>query len=554
MYVQNKKGSALPMVMIIAGLVAVFSYVIFGMLQSRRSSTEDELRALQAKMLAADIVELGKYLFLYERVIYLTDPLTISAAREATRKDFLNQSYGSLAPANSFMINACGGYDATAKEIGNFMANGSQVFCPLYLRNPLLDGSMFEDMLLEMWSRGNRTVSQNTHILRMSANGFVSVPTTRKAVLERDAAGAYTFSIDLENAIQSSNDQFIRLHLNQNIIQMMRQNSFKAKLTYTIFGNSTGFTTLSNERFITVEADVSYGNALSQRSVNVVEPLIMYSSTVKDFAIFIMYPTTSAGNPTTKFSESVILGGASTKVNGRVFFNGDIDTPLANLPTFNEVVVISGKINVSGLSTEQARTLMAEKFKKGVVTGFPVKRLINDGECLPGLPTANLSGMYCKNPQNLAVNFGIGDYIKNLGNICSNLPVKYTNGVYRYDLTNNKDPIRKEQCTGSAPEKIFLSGGSDSVTVTGSYAFIVSPIKSLIAGADANIYGTIFGGYIRAGSGSRFYSLGTLRKGLPGIASDIALNEITSESERILTGVGVPLLNLPLVKDAAIGK
>lgn len=550
MNVRNNQGSAIPLVMIISALVFIFSYVIFGMLQSRRQGSEDDLKVMQAKMLAADIVELGKYIMLYERVMFLDNPLKVNTARTKTRKEFLEQSYGAVSVSNATMLNACGGFDAMAVEIGTFKDDNdkSQVFCPYYLRNPMMDGKMFEEMMLGMWSRDGAS-----GMLVASGKTLSTSNVTRSKIMTKNAkTGAYELRISLNDVIKSTDNQYIRLHLNQNIVSLMRQGGFTADLIFSFYGPSTGFTTQTNERFVNIQADVSFGGALNKKSVNTTESIIVYSTTVKDFALFIMYPETSTGNPTTQFSQAVKLP-STARINGRVFFNGNIDTALDKLPTFSETVVISGELNVSGFTYEKARELIAAKFKKGIVTRYPVQRLVNDGNCVSGMTIANNSGMYCKDPNNPATNFNIKKYIEGLTNMCANYKVSFaSNGTYEYDTAAVVDPVRKEQCKGN--EKIFLSGGSMNVSVSGTHAFVISPAKKIVVAAGASVYGSILGGYVQGGANTKFYSLASLRKGLPGINDDVALQAVSREAERIVAGVGVPLVNLALMKDVSVGK
>ncbi|KYG63068.1 hypothetical protein AZI86_15220 [Bdellovibrio bacteriovorus] len=546
MRVLNRKGSSIPLVMIISALVFIFSYVIFNLLQSRRQGTEDDLRVLQAKMLAADIVELGKYMLLYERVVYVNDILNVDNSRIATRREMLNQSYGSLVAANSFMMNACGGYDANAVEIGPLRADNSPVFCPFYLRNPLMDGKMFEDMMLQMWSIGGQVGE-----LVMRGGVLATQNATRSQIFTKNGAGSYSLTIDLDSAIRNPNNQFIRLHLNQNIVEKMRQDGFSAKLIFTLYGPSTGFRTLTNERYVNVQADVSFGTSLNKKNASVSETAILYSTTVKDFALFMMYPEDSAGQPTTLFSRAVELNSTS-QINGRVLFNGDIDNSLESLPIFNEVVIISGSVNTAGYTFARARELMSQKFRKGIVMGFPIKLLINDGTCVSGLPTSNDSSMYCVE-KGTGLPYNLTKYIDNMGNICSKLPVNFSGGEFTFDTSTVIDPVIREQCKGSAPGKVWLSGGVRNVSVAGSHAYILSPVKNLIMSAGGSLYGTVMGGHIR-GTNVKIYSLGALRPGLPGIASSTDLGAISGESGRIMAGIGVPLINVALIKEAKIGE
>lgn len=546
----GKKGNALTIVLIITALFAVMSYVILNFVQGRRGSSEEEIRFLQAKMIASDIVELGKYFLAYDRVVFMDDPLGMTAGRQAIQKDFSQQSYGSLVANNSFLLNACGGYDANAAEIGDFKADGQTVFCPYFVRNPLMDGVMFEDMMLSMWAR-----SGAVGVLSMSGGVLETKSGTRTAIMTKDGSGAYSLTISLNEALKNPDNQFIRLHADQNILKMLKSGSFEAKLIFTFYSASAGFETISNERYVTIRSEVNYGTSLFKRSASASESLILYTSTVRDYAIFMMYPETSGGLKTRKFSEAMKLGGNTSRVNGRVFFNGDIDVPLTDLPVFNEIVVISGDLQVPPtVNFEQQRALMKEKFRKGLIVRFPVEKLINDGECVSGIPMSNQSGMYCKRTMVPTENFGISDYIINNGSACSNLKAKVNSGAYMYETAGSTLASAQEICKGSAPERLFLSGGVNDVEVVGSHAYIVSPVRNLKVQSAANIYGTIFGGYIEALAGSKFYSLSSLRKGLPGIASDVDLAAISGEGSRVQAGVGVPLLNLPLIKKPYLGK
>ncbi len=546
----GRKGNALTIVLMITAMFALVSYFILSFVQSRRGNTEEELRFLQAKLLAGDIVELGKYFLAYEKVIFMDNPLAMSENRRIVLTDFAQQSYGSLAANNSFLLNACGGYDANASEVGDFKANGELVFCPYFVRNPLMDGAMFENMMLKMWSR-----SGSVGVLSMSGGVLETKTTSRPAIMQKTESGAYELTIDLKKVLADSDNQYVRLFSDEKLVRSFRDGSFDAKMVYTFYSSSAGFETISNERYVTVRAEVNYGPPLFRRSASASESLIMYTSSVKDFALFIIYPETSSGLPTKKFSESMKLGGTDSRVNGRVFFNGDIDVDLAALPVFTETVVISGDIVVNtSLSQEDYRKLMREKFRKGLVVRFPVEKLINDGACVAGIVMANQSGMFCKRPLVPTENFGISDYISNLRNVCSDLKVTVNNGAYKYLNTNATDSMSVLNCEGSAPEKLFLSGGAMDVEVSGSHAYIVSPIKKISIKAPANIYGTILGGYVEAQPGTKFFSLSSIKKGMAGIASDTDLAAVSSEGARIQEGVGVPLLNLPLIKKPYLGK
>lgn len=548
----GRKGNALTIVLMITAIFAIVSFFIITFVQSRRVNSEEELRFIQAKLLADDIVELGKYFLAYEKVIFLNNPLAMSEERRAVLNDFAQQSYGSLVANNSFLINACGGYDANATEVGDFKAKGEPVFCPYFVRNPLLDGVMFENMMLQMWSR-----SGTVGVLAMSDDGVLETrSTTRQAIMSKKVSGAYEVTINLNDILSNSDDQYIRMLLDEKLANSFRQNDFDAKLIFTFYSASAGFETISNERYATVTSVVNYGSRmLFRRSATTSESIIMSTSTVKDFSIFMIYPEDSDGARTRKYSESMKLGGPDSIINGRVFFNGDIDIPLTGLPVFTEMVIISGDIlNNDSVNKETYRQLMREKFRKGIIVRFPVEKLINDGVCVPGISMANQSGMYCRPPLQPTGMFSIADYISNLRNVCSDLKVTMNSGAYTYANTGSTDSMSVINCDGSAPDKLFLSGGATEVEVTGSHAFIVSPIKKLHIKSSANIYGTVLGGYIEAESGTKFFSLSSLGKGMTGIPSDSDLAAISREGARIQEGVGVPLLNLPLIKKPYLGK
>ena len=281
-------------------------------------------------------------------------------------------------------------------------------------------------------------------------------------------------------------------------------------------------------------------------------------STPKDFALFIVYPETSAGVQTQKFSEALQLA-PSVRVIGRAYFNGDIDVPLERLPVFSEAVAISGTIRINGqVPGPSSIGLLQEKFPKGFITNFSAPRYILDGRCAPvgaastasfsnNLKIVNGTRMNCfdENTPNKE-RFSIRHYIERLGNMCSSKPITVKSTGY----TQPQAMIELGcETVVNWDEASFLTGGFLDVTAQdpGYFAGILSPVQRLLVGGTTNVYGVVLGGYVRAGGSTKFYSVGMLQPGLPGIGSDATLGSLNSSALSANDGIAVPIVNVPFV-------
>jgi hypothetical protein len=557
---RRQLGSAFSITISSTVVLSVVGYLLVSFLRGQRVNREEEIQFIQAKGLASDVVEIGKYFLAYERVVFIEEALKLDNQRRLALDALMTQGIGSLEPASYFLSNACGGYDADAIEVGDLKVNGSQVMCPFYLRNPLLDGNMVDSLLFRMWTSNNQT-----QVLTLGAGGSVVTRggVSKAPIFKVEPNNSYSVELDLKNSVLDPRSARLRLGVDQTFINTLKAFNSEIKLRYNFYAQRSGFQSITNERFVTISAVVKYGPTLQPSVATASETFVIQSPTVKDFAIFVPYPETASGASTKRMSEAFLFGGPNTQVYGRVFFDGDIDIPLQNLPVFHETVVISGDlVNQSSITDPVLkRSLMQEKFKKGLIVNFPADRLIKDGECVSNYKVVNHSEIHCKKPADPTANFRIHDYIQNLVSMCSDYGIVSKNGSYMYLIASidplipfRPAPVEVESCSPSAPGKLFISGGTKWVRIMGSHAFILSPAEKVVALNATNIYGTILGGHISVKDGTQFYTISNLRSGLPGIADANVLAEVTKEASGILAGVGVPLMNLPLFKNSSVGR
>jgi len=550
--IRRQLGGALILTLGSTFILSVVGYLLVTFLRGQRAASEGEVQSIQAGALASDIVELGKYFLAYERVVFVDEPLKIDPERKTALDALMKQGIGSIDSSTHFLSNACGGYDIDAIEIGDLKVNGSKVICPLYLRNPLLDGNMVDSMLFRMWKSNN-----DTQVLVMDGGVVATRKGVKKTpVFKTEPNGAYTVELDLNSQVINPGAARLRLGVDQSFIDILKAFNSDIKLRYHFYTEQSGFRSISNERFVTISAIVKYGPLLKPSVATATETFIFQAPAIKDFSVFLAYPETSTGAPTKKMSEAFIFGGTETHVYGRVFFDGDIDIPISELPVFHEVVVISGDLinQSSSLGVDQKRKTMRDKFKKGLIVNFPAERLIKDGNCAGNYQVVNQTELHCKKPSDPRTDYRIKDYIQNLVNMCSKYTVNSNNGSYSYVMPDRPAPVVVETCTPSEPGKLFVSGGVTNINISGSHSFIMTPVQKVLGSAATNIYGTILGGHVSVKNGTNFYSIGHLRIGLPGIADANVLAAVTTESATILAGVGVPIMNLPLFKSSSVGR
>ncbi len=550
----SRRGNVLVYGVVIMAIVAFAAVVIGDRVLGSKMSTFDDKAKLQLRLVAKDIVEIGKYLMLYDKVFFVEDPSGASmgegyemitgslSAGGSAPLGLWGQNFGAVptgsVSADPNIVKSCGGYINTNYS-GDHKLNSEYVFCPMYLRSSMLSGGMMDGLLLQHYASGSKKI-----------DGF-SV----------GANGIYTLEIDAKPFMTSAkSSNYLKVFSDPKLLSAINN----AKLKIEIFSNKAGFESDSSQRYIRISSSVVARGKKSDMRAEFSESLA-YSLTVpRDFAVFLPYPQDENDNSTDDFFTAVkITGGSSNTVDfyGRVFFNGNINiTNIADLPTFHDVVILSGDVLLNGRPLSIDFSQMAairDKFKKGFVSNFSAGRYLFDS-ALGSRPAIT-------NGSSMTEGMGISNYISNIGNACSE-------GTYSISAGNSDTPSASEgvflddvdpnlgcrsPAGGMIPANV-IQGGITGVVVKHIFAFIVSPVKKLeITVNNASIYGHIFGGHISAKSGAKFYSLKSLRVGLPGISNDAYLSSgtvsgkdfigINSSAAEAYEGVTVPLLNFPLV-------
>ncbi|MCS6837207.1 MAG: hypothetical protein NZ480_00020 [Bdellovibrionaceae bacterium] len=534
-------------------IFGVLLYLSIHLVSSARIQVQDQINVFQARLILKNVVELGKYLLSQERVIYINRPLEVSDERRAALIDLNRQGIGSLdAPRNVMISNACGGYDAHAVQLGDLKVNGDSVFCPFYWRHPNFDGEMLESVLFRHWKESGVV----NRFKKVGASIDLEPGATKIAVLKELGNGRYQVEFDLTSSLFTLKNQRFWFHNSDFFINFVKDYSPKLflKFIFSSFGNSTE--SARNERFVTIEATMSFRVGLRRMHFHEIQHYVVAAPTIRDFSLFIPYPIDEKGLPTRSFQKAVQFGDQTTRFYGRIFFNGDIDVPVKDLPVFYGPVYITGRLTeLEKITDPESRyEVIKEKFKRGIIQNFPASRLIFDGDCSKeGIVTVNHSEIYCKHPPSIgSIAYGIKDYIKNLNNFCSNLKIIATSGSYYYQKPPDLNPpIKAISCVPSAPNNFVISGGVEQIEASGTHVFVASPVMFFTGGSSRGlrIYGVIFGGHISVQPGTFFYSMGQLREGLPGIPDATTLGAISRQIQSIQVGIGVPLMNMLLWKN-----
>jgi len=540
--INQQRGSALIPILLLTALLGVAGYLLPDLYIMAQKRTVDTSRSFKLQNVAFNLKEMGKYLLLYEKVIFLDNPFSLDPDRISAQRGLWPQAFGQWGQGNHHMINTCGGFDALANFVGDMKLNNSTVLCPNYIKSPMLSGRMLEDMVFEKWNRAGPT-----KMVKMDGGSPITVPGTMAKVLS-GGGGRYIAEIDMTQALYNAGNQAFDVVMDTNLRKELELAlNAEAKIVFEFYTDSFGFEMPGNERFVKIKGIVNYKESVGRREQVAQDSFVLFSPTIKDFSIFIPYPTKADGvTKTTNMSEALKLGGPQTEIFGRVFFRGDIDIDFDQLPIFHETVIITGKFRPTEPGPKDAQKIRT-KFRKGIITNFEAAKYIMDGEC--GI--LNGAKVKINNQTDISCDKEISEYVENLLNPCADSEIVVeANGQYRFDWTGRPralaDPMRKLDCKPSR----FIAGGADKVKVTGPYVFIASPVTRFIGANPSNVYGVVMGGHVDVPSGTKFYALPYLRRGLPGISTDAHLDEVGAESTAISSGVSVPLLGIPLLQDS----
>ncbi|MGZ3721960.1 MAG: hypothetical protein ACXVA9_03455 [Bdellovibrionales bacterium] len=536
MQLNNSRGSTMVLILMLLFASASIGYIALDVIRAGVSSAMDEQARIEAEALASDILELTKYQLFYENVIYVDalGPWNHSGARGAALQKLMASGMGSSSEADADMLKACGGYDAKGKQVGTFKVKGVPVFCPFYLRSNLLSSVMLDQMVLK--------------------------PLLDAGVVKQDKPGQYYLDIvyfdkdaGIDN-LSSGSNLFLQLDGGQALIKAAKNYLDHVSARIRIYTDNAGFSSATSERYIEVSTEVALSGVHKMIHFKRRQSLLNYPSSPRDFALFVMYPTKADGvTPTKLWSESMQIAPTST-IQGRVFFNGNIDVALANLPTFTETVVVTGDFKPP-LSIAQRQTL-SKKFLKGLITNYSAPRFLFSGNCSatdPALTIANGTNFPCVNSAGTAAT--INDYMTGIADACITVPVSYGDGILTVDCSAQVSTCAINCGPPLPPAITIVSGPRKRVTLSGSYAFISAPVAVLNNSAK-NIYGTIFGGFFSSPNKVNIYSMSAVTVGLPGIGSPDTLNNYSAlfQSGATAAGISVPLANMPIVYEEGVSR
>lgn len=520
---RNQQGSAIINVLgisvaIIAVGMALYSSLIGGV----KSAMGEEVRA-EAESLSQNMLESVKYLLLYEKVVYVDEkgPFDFSGTR-SNITDLWSESFGAGADTNTNMAITCGGFDGKGVFIGTFSFNGIPVFCPVMLRSSQLNNLLLEQLILE-------------NMVRLGSAQKVRDGLYKIDLILYDSARGY-------DSFGEPNKKFLPINVGQNILNSQKSKLKSAKVTIEIATDSSGFGTTTSERFITLTSELTFQSEFRAYPFVQSQSFVMYPATPKDFALFMAYPAKSNGDNTRLWSEAVKIDKNSV-IEGRVFFNGDINVPLRDLPTFKELVVITG--DFAPALTKAELVNLRSKFLKGVVTKFSGPRFVFSGNCSStngSMTVVNSAGYNCN--VSTGNTYSINHYLNKVGNVCMNAPITYEDGNMSVDCSN-----QPANCPVTCSEQKIVKGPFKDVTLKGNYALISAPVAQLKISAK-QVYGTIFGGYVEAGAAVNIKAPALMRVGDIGIGSDNVLKNYSDELQQALDGVSSPLLNMSIVKMA----
>lgn len=516
------------------GVVAgVIGYIGMESVRKGQDSAVTEERMVEAETMASDFLELTKYLVFYEKIIYIDEkgPLDHSGDRGEQLLKYMQQGLG-VTDENADVMKACGGFDGMGRQIGTYQINGHNVFCPFYLRSNMFSGNMLEQMVLD--------------------------PMVTKGIIASPKPGQYEITLTffdrtkgIDN-ISAAGANFVGFNIGQELLSSPTHRLDSVKTKIKILTNQAGFATATAERYIEISSEVVMGSKIKSYPVSKKESFITYPSTPKDFALFMMFPTNANGVKSRLWSESVKLP-AGSSIQGRVFFNGDIDLKLTDLPVFNEIVVISG--DLTQIKTKEDRAQLKTKFLKGVITNYSAARFLYSGNCSstdPSISFVNSTGYQCLLGNDPQTPYKI-EYLPAKG-ICFSFPIAYKTlpnygnkvGVeYQCDKSSSPcGPGSNALCKDGAS---FISGIQETVSSTAQVTFVAGAVSFLRLQGTSFLYGTLLGGYLEASAPLAIKSMSALHVEDPGIGSEEILKSYSVDFQQAFAGITSPLTNLPIV-------
>lgn len=524
---KREQGSIMIMVIAVMVVAVGVTLAVVSLMTGTRKLLDLTEVKIEAEALAADLVEVGKYLLLYERVFYLDQngPLDHRGKRGTDLLDIWQRGIGASGEVGLNLMEVCGGFDAKGNAIGRYNINGLPVYCPMYLRSNLIDGAMLEQLIFQPM--------------------LGKVPSFSEV-----GPGLYEMAIPFYdrqkriNNIEDPEANFLRLNMGQRLLKMAETRLEKVYLNFRFMTDSSGLATETATRYFEVSSIVeTAGSVLTTKMVKR-QSLVLHPATPRDFALFVMYPTRSDGNTPTRLWSQAVQIPATSQIYGRVYFNGDIDVPLQNLPTFHEVVVISGKVPNAFLSDVAG---MRNKFRKGLIANMSAARYFQTGRCSatnPNLSITNSGNFNCEN--SLGAKVGINEYIDYTNSKCKNAPVTLSNGTMKVDCSK-EDTTCPLDCV-SDPSGV-LSWPARVVTVNGVYGIFSAPMGVLRSNANY-LYGTLFVGHLQSSRAAIIKAISNIQLGDPGFGSKDVLQSTNQILGQALEGVSAPLANLPIVYQA----
>lgn len=527
---KNDSGSSLLMaILAVASLTYAMYSGISGLVLYQGEGKKAQID-YEMEMVAGSALEIGKYLIFYEKIINLDEPLKTTSTIQNTivGDDNWLRGCGSVLP------------DEVKKLRIPDADDGTLVFCPYIIRDSRVRGQTLETQFFE-------SLAAN------SIESGVDVITKPSGV----DAGEYKlktlyFDKDDYSTTEDSTDVYTSPIFKFNLEEKIKKRIEFIKLDIYFYTEKAGFITQNTERFMKFVATVQYKPkptlvSLYTRQRTVSESVMYIPSTMKEYALFLPYPTpvqttiTNADVATTrKLSEAVKMGSGSN-IYGKTYFRGDIDaTNLDTLPNFQDLLVLGGTFTTIFPPNENNISKFKEKFKKGVMLHFG-DNLLMDVE-----PTDDMPGVF-----NATGGLESGGSIKTYTeNKVGTFQCSSDAGGEPVNITISATGVSSCGDIGAnASLEPLFGGGLKMVTTTSQWTFILAAARGLkISTANAEIYGTYLGGFIDAGTNNvNFYSLPAISTGLLGVVDEAGLAALNTNASTVNQGISVPLRNLGLI-------
>lgn len=510
----NESGAGLAMAMISIVVLGAAGYYTLDYIDKMDENRRNLDLNLKARLVAEDAAEATKYLLFYERLAPYDQPQVIPNSW---------RSFSDTMTNTTAWRDVCGDMVASSDDTPSLQKDGIKVFCPVDLRD----------------------FRVSSDILEVQLRKYVDVFGAYK--MEEKKPGLFEIGPFVYTTDQLSNSWF-KFGLDEVTARRIKD----IEVLVQVFTRDSGFSSVDSERYVKLISTVTYGMSEGDSgnlSLAYVDTFMLRTSSMKEFSLFLGYPTESTLKDSLDISKD-------SQFFGKVYFRGGFDfndfsfsnPATTSLPVFNDLVIFGGSPTNIPAPTKENILKLRTKFHHGFVFGYDDYFIFDSDD------VSNKTGGLHKDISLKTGGGGYDPYLTKTAFCDDGDPATdFVTVVLKEDGTSTCSMADIGRWGG--PMVPVKGGGIEKIEAKGTQAFIMAATEELkIEKNGGHIYGVVFGGKVTGGKQVNFYGLPNLIKpdsdtsGLPGLTgADNNFSALVKQANTTYDLIGVPFLNMPMV-------